>query len=88
MESEGGSDVSAGGLLEELQSNSHDAMYRAMSYIRRCGGPSITGSPDDVANLIASRTTILAWLAERHDKEKITDGYSSFKSIWSPVYSD
>lgn len=88
MSPEGGPDVSQGGLYEELQAQSHDAMYRAMSYLTRCGGPSIKGSPDDVANLIASRRPMLAWLGQRHDKDKIVEGYAEFRRTWSPIYPE
>ena len=81
-------DVSESSLYEDLRANSQDAMYRAMSYITRCGGPSIVGSPDDVANLVASRGPIIAWLLERQDKDKIVEEYAEYRRRWSPIFPD
>jgi hypothetical protein len=75
-------------LYGDLSSESHDSLYRAMSYILRCGGPSITGSHDDLPGLCANRAMYLNWLMRRQDADRIIGEYEEFKKRWSPVYMD
>jgi hypothetical protein len=75
-------------LYKNLTVGSHDTMYCAMTYITRCGGPSIVGHPDDLANLLASRKLMIEWLIGRQDKDKIIEEYTRFQKRWSPVFDD
>lgn len=80
--------ISASRLYEDLHADSHDLMYCAMTYIARCGGPTIIGSPDDLGNLLASRGPMLEWLLGRPDRDKILEGYGEYLERWSPVFND
>ncbi len=80
--------IRASRLYQDLHADSRDLMYCAMTYISRCGGPTIFGSPDERPNLVASRGPMLAWLLERPDKDEILEGYGEYLERWSPVFSD
>ena len=75
-------------LYEDLNSDSRDAMYRAMTYIGRADGPSIDGPPDDLENLQANRQPMIEWLLNLQDPKETLDGYIEFKELWSPIFPD
>jgi hypothetical protein len=75
-------------LYKDLISDLRDAMYCAMTYITRCGGPSIAGPADDLVNLQANRETMLEWLLAQRGKDKIVEEYAEYKERWSPVFMD
>jgi hypothetical protein len=75
-------------LYGDLSSESHDSLYRAMSYIRRYGGPALIGSSDDMADLRSNRMRYLEWLSRRRDADKIIGEYEEFRRRWSPIYED
>lgn len=75
-------------LYLDLTADSRDAMYRAMSYIQRCGGPSIVGSADDLLDLRVNRARHLDWLSGRQGVARIIGEYEEFRKRWSPVYTD
>lgn len=81
-------DVHDSVLYRDLTCDSRDSMYRAMTYIGRCGGPSIIGHPDDLANLLASRGLMVEWLLKQQDKDKIVEEYVNYHKRWSPVFLD
>jgi len=81
-------DVHDSVLYRDLTWDSRDSMYRAMTYIARCGGPSIIGPPDDLANLLASRGLMVEWLLRQQDKDKIVEEYVKYHKQWSPVFLD
>lgn len=69
-------------------SENRDAMYRAMSYIARSGGPKIAGPVDDRANLKAQRGAMTAWLQAQRDIQRLTQDYEKYRERWSPVFKD
>jgi hypothetical protein len=75
-------------LYGDLSSESHDSLYRAVSYIQRCGGPTFIGSSDDMADLRSNRMRYLEWLSRRPDADKIIGEYEEFRRRWSPIYED
>lgn len=72
----------------DLTSLSHDASYRAMSFIARRHGPQIDGPPDDPATLAAQRDGMLAWLQARSDQAALEHDYAQFRQHWSPIFKD
>jgi len=80
--------IRASRLYQDLHADSRDLMYRAMTYITRCGGPTIIGPPDDLANLLASRAPMLEWLLGRSDRDKVLEEYAEYLERWSPVFID
>ncbi len=80
--------IRASHLYQDLHSDSRDLMYRAMTYITRCGGPTIIGPPDELANLLASREPMLEWLLGRPEKDRIIEEYAEYLERWSPVFID
>jgi hypothetical protein len=75
-------------LYGDLSSGSRDSLYRAISYIQRCGGPSISGSHDDLSDLCANRARYLNWMMRRQDADRIIREYEEFRKRWSPFYID
>ena len=80
--------IRASRLYQDLHADSRDCMYRAITYIARCGGPTILGSPDERENLLASRGPILEWLLGRPDQNTILEAYAEYLERWSPVFPD
>jgi len=80
--------IHASRLYQDLHADSRDCMYRAMTYIARCGGPTILGSPDERKNLLASRVPMREWLFGRPDIEKVLEAYAEYLARWSPVFPD
>lgn len=75
-------------LHDDLTGKSHDAIYRAMSFIAKQGGPQIDGSVDDFENLVAHRACMLAWLQAHHEPTTLANGYLAFRDRWSPIFKD
>lgn len=75
-------------LYGDLSSDSHDSLYRAISYIQRRGGPDLMGSSDDMTDLRSNRMRYLEWLSGRRDADKIIEEYEEFRRRWSPLYPD
>jgi hypothetical protein len=75
-------------LYLDLSGDHHDAMFCAMSYVVRQGGPALVGSPADTAALRANRARMLAWLSAQPNRDALVAGYPAFKTAWSPVYPD
>lgn len=73
-------------LYKDIHSDLHDCMFCAMTYIKKCGGPSIIDSPDNFENLVLSRKKMLDWLQKQQFIEKIVKDYNEFKETWSPVF--
>lgn len=75
-------------LQNDLNSDSPDAAYRAMSFIARRGGPQIAGPADDVANLMAHRADMRAWLQSRPELTTLENDYLEYREHWSPLFQD
>ena len=80
--------IRASRLYQDLHSDSRDLMYRAMTYITRCGGPTIIGAPDEFADLLAVRAPMLEWLLGRAERDRILEEYAEYLERWSPVFID
>lgn len=80
--------IHSSSLYKDLNTDLRDSMYCAMTYLKRCGGPSIIGPLDDLANLWANRLLMLEWMIEQQDKDKIVREYPKYKKLWSPVFLD
>lgn len=82
-------DPFAGSLLDQdLTGSARDALYRAISYVARRGGPQLAGAADDLANLQAQRAGMLAWLAAQADLAQLVRDYAEYRERWSPVFKD
>jgi hypothetical protein len=77
-----------GSLHTDLTSGSRDSLYRAVSYVQQCGGPSLFGPADNLANLMKAGQKALQWLSERQDEDSLVDEYKGFLRRWSPIFLD
>lgn len=75
-------------LERDLAAGSRDALYRAMSYAVRHGGPPIAGAADDRANLEAQRAGVLSWLRAQADPATLVREYEEYCERWSPAFKD
>lgn len=74
-------------LVRDLTGTSHDARYRAMSYLAAHGGPAIDGRLDDRANLRTQAEGALAWLQGQPRRDALIAPYDAYCDRWSPVFS-
>lgn len=73
-------------LYQDLSLDHHDALYRAMTFIARRGGPTLPG--DTMAVLTAHREPAQAWLLAQKEPGEILLAYERFLQRWSPVFVD
>jgi hypothetical protein len=73
-------------LYQDLDLNHRDAMYRAMTFIARRGGPPPPGDKKDV--LTAHRARARAWLLAQEEPGDLLAIYESFRRSWNPVFLD
>jgi hypothetical protein len=79
--------MNASRLVRDLEGDTHDARYRALSYLAARGGPAIEGRMDDAANLREQAGRVLVWLQADAQQEALVALYGSFCDRWSPVFS-
>ena len=73
-------------LHEDLYLEHRDAMYRALTFIERRGGPALTG--DTMEILVNSRDRSREWLDAQNDRADLLKAYDQFVETWSPVFLD
>ena len=73
-------------LFQDLYLDHRDAMYRAMSFIERHGGPAVTGDTKEI--LVAHRGRARDWLCAHTDTGNLSKAYERFLENWSPVFRD
>lgn len=73
-------------LYQDLSLNHRDAMYRAMTFIARRGGPSLPGDAKDV--LTAHRERARDWLLAQEEPNDLFAAYERFLQSWNPVFLD
>ena len=73
-------------LYRDVHLDHRDAMYRAMTFIARRGGPSLPG--DSKQALIAHRERARDWLLAEEEPSDLVAGYEHFLERWSPVFRD
>ncbi len=73
-------------LARDLVGTSHDARYRALSYLAAHGGPAIAGGADDVARLRTQADAALAGLQLDARRGVLIAGYDEYCDRWSPVF--
>lgn len=73
-------------LHEDLYLDHRDAMYRALSFIERRGGPALTGDTREI--LVNSRDRAREWLEAQSDSAGLSKAYEQFVETWSPVFHD
>ena len=75
------------GLERDLRAGSRDGLYRALSYLERCGAP-VASAPPEVERMRIEAATALDWLAGRDDRLQIAGDYETFLERWSPLFQD
>lgn len=73
-------------LYRDLHLDHRDAMYRAMTFIARNGGPPVPGDAKEA--LAAHRERARDWLLAREAPGDLLADYESFVQTWSPVFPD
>lgn len=73
-------------LYRDLHLDHRDAMYRAMTFIARHGGPPVPG--DEKETLAAYREQARDWLLAQEDPGNLLAAYERFVQTWSPVFPD
>ncbi|MFN4079875.1 MAG: hypothetical protein ACK4NS_03150 [Saprospiraceae bacterium] len=73
-------------LYQDLYQNSREAMYRAMSFIEKQGGPPLSGTTKKA--LKAHRPQAAKWLKTQANHASINETYVEFVRIWSPIFPD
>lgn len=73
-------------LYEDLYLEHRDAMYRALTFIERRGGPALTGDTREI--LVNSRDRSREWLDAQSDRADLLKAYDQFVATWSPVFLD
>lgn len=73
-------------LYQDVHLDHRDAMYRAMTFIARQGGPPLPGDTKEV--LAAHREHARDWLLAQEDPGDLLSSYERFVQIWSPVFLD
>jgi hypothetical protein len=73
-------------LYGDLHRDHRDAMYRAMTFIERQGGPPLAGDTTEV--LVAHRERALTWLLLQPEPGDLLAAYESFAERWSPVFPE
>jgi hypothetical protein len=73
-------------LYQDLYLDHRDAMYRAMVFIAKQGGPALPGDAKEV--LIAHRETARDWLLAQREQGDLLAAYARFLRLWSPVFPD
>lgn len=71
-------------LARDLHLDHRDALYRALTFLARHGGPPVAG--DTLAELAAQRQKALDWLNGRDDGASLVAAYEAFTRNWSPVF--
>jgi hypothetical protein len=73
-------------LYQDVNLDHRDAMYRAMTFIERRGGPKL---PDHTKeDLIAHREQARDWLLGQLQPGDLLTAYDLFVERWSPVFPD
>lgn len=73
-------------LYQDLDLDHHDAMYRAMTFIARRGGPRPPGDTREA--LAAHRALARDWLLAQEEPGDLLADYDRFVQLWSPVFPD
>ena len=73
-------------LYQDVNIDHRDAMYRAMTFIARRGGPLLPGDAKEV--LIAHRERARNWLLAQEEPGDLLTAYECFLERWSPVFLD
>ena len=73
-------------LYQDVHLDHRDAMYRAMTFIARRGGPHPPG--DSKAALIRHRAPAMDWLLAQGEPGDLLAAYERFLERWSPVFPD
>lgn len=73
-------------LYQDLHLDHRDAMYRAMTFIERQGGPPLPG--DRLEMLTAQRAVALDWLRAQRPAGELLAAYERFVRLWSPVFPE
>jgi hypothetical protein len=71
-------------LYQDLYLNHRDAMYRAMTFIARRGGPPLPGDAKEV--LTAHRERARDWLLAQEELTYFLAAYERFLQSWNPVF--
>lgn len=85
-ETNSGTTIRESWLYRDLHLDHRDAMYRAMTFIARQGGPLVPG--DAKETLAAHREQARDWLLAQEDPGDLLVAYERFVQSWSPVFSD
>ena len=73
-------------LYQDLHLDHRDAMYRAMTFIARRGGPCPPG--DSKEALIGHRGPARDWLLAQEEPSDLLAAYERLLERWSPVFPD
>lgn len=73
-------------LRRDLYLDHRDAMYRAMTFIARRGGPHLPGQTKE--DLVTHRQEACDWLLAQEDPGELLDEYDHFWQSWSPIFPD
>ena len=73
---------------DDLHSDGHDPLYRALRYVQICGGPDVREPVDEVATLRQQRGAALDWMRAQDDWALLTAEYDDYRGQWSPIFID
>ena len=73
-------------LYQDIYLDHRDAMYRAMTFIARRGGPRLPGDAKKV--LFAHRERARDWLLAQEEPGDLLTAYERFLERWGPVFQD
>lgn len=85
-EGSGTPDIRESLLYQDLHRDHRDAMYRAMTFAARRGGPPLPGDTREA--LTAHRQRAQTWLLTREDPEDLLLAYERFVLTWSPIFAE
>jgi hypothetical protein len=73
-------------LYKDLYLDHRDAMYRALTFIERQGGPAVSGDTKEA--LMSQRDLARDWLFAQTAPQRLLREYEQFAKNWSPVFPD
>lgn len=73
-------------LYKDLHLDHRDAMYRAMVFIARQGGPPLSGDAREA--LVAHRGRARDWLSAQGNHRDLFADYERFLQAWNPIFRD